>query len=108
MSKKENKKEPEIDYEKLYYQAMQENVLIKDKKISFEFTEAEINYLRDLMFNELLDLKYDITDYGEEDEKEENKLLGKNAKKDEFLKKMIDEKRMRIEQIIRKLRFEVV
>lgn len=102
----DNKKESEIDYEKLYYQAMKENVLMKDKKITFEFNEAEINFLRNVMFEELLDMKFEITSYNDEDEDAEDKKLGK-VKRDAFLNEMIDSKKEIIEQIIKKLRFEL-
>ena len=108
MSDKEKKKKEEVDFETLYYQAMKENVLMKDKKISFEFTDQEISFLRDLMFHELMDLKYDIFDSNVNDEEdEENKKIGRGPRKDEFLNKMIDEKRTIIETIIKKLRFEL-
>lgn len=104
--KNESKKQPDIDYEKLYYQAMQENILMKNKKISFEFTEAEINYLRGIMYEELMDMKYDLFSSDDEDEQEEGRKLGK-LKKDDYLNTVIDERRVMIEQIIKKLRFEI-
>ncbi len=106
--KDESKKEPEIDFESKYYQAMKENVLMKDKKISFEFNESEINYLREIMYLELKELKFDIPfEYDDEDREEERKLGKNKIKKDEFLNQMIDEKRLLIETIVKKLRFEL-
>ena len=104
--KNESKKQqPDIDFEKLYYQAMKENVLMKDKKISFEFTEAEINFLKSIMYEELMDMKYDLSPE-DADEQEEGRRLGK-LKKDDFLNTVIDERRIMIELIIKKLRFEI-
>ncbi len=103
MKEKDKKSE---DYESLYYKAMKENILLKDKKISFEFTEAEINYLRNIMYEEMMEMKFDLGYEEDEDEKEEGRKLGK-TKKDDFLNSMIEEKRSMIEQIIKKLKFDI-
>jgi hypothetical protein len=103
---KDKKETPPIDYESLYYKVMQENVLLTNKKVSIDFTDSEIGFLRSTMYEELMEMKFDLTDYDDEDEKEENKKLGK-AKNDEFLKALVDEKKQLVERIIKKLRFEI-
>jgi hypothetical protein len=104
--KKPEKAEEKKDYEALYYKAMQENVLLKEKKISFNFNLDEILFLRSLMYEELIDMKFDLVSY-DDDDNEENKKLGKELSKDVFLKSLIDEKRLLLEQIIKKLRFDI-
>lgn len=105
--KDESKKEPEIDFETKYYQAMKENVLYKDKKISIEFTAIEIDFLKSIMYEEL----YDVRDreYFSDDPDEEDNEAMKNLKpkKDIVLNSMIEEKRTMMENIVKKLRFEI-
>lgn len=102
------KKEEEIDYETLYYKAMKENVLLREKKISLEFTTEEINFLRETMFEELYDITQGAYYMGEpeEDEEEENKMLNRKLS-DDLLRRLRTEQREIIETIIRKLRFEI-
>lgn len=97
-----------IDYEKLYYTAMQENILLRDKKISFEFTAIEIDFLKSVMYEELYEIRdrayLSIDDSDGEDNEAMKKL---KPIKDEILKSMIDEKRNMMETIVKKLRFEI-
>lgn len=104
---KDKKKEPEIDFESKYYQAMKENVLMKDKKISIELTAVEIDFLKGIMFEELYDIR-DRSFFSDEEDGEDNEAM-KNLKpkKDVVLTTMIDEKREMLETIVKKLRFEI-
>lgn len=109
MKEKENKKkEPEIDFEQLYYQAMKENVLMRDKKISIELTSIEIDFLKSVMYEELYDIR-DRSYFSMDDNDGEDNEAMKNLKpkKDEVLNSMIDSKREMMEQIVKKLRFEI-
>lgn len=109
---KDEKKQPssqeEPDFEKLYYQAMKENMLLRDDKIALTFTTEEINLLRSVMFEELIDVRdrwsflYDHDD----DEVDEKKILNKKDD-DAMSKQLIAEKRQVVESIIKKLRFEI-
>lgn len=99
-------KEAHVDYESLYYKAMQENILLKEKKISLEFTDQEISILKDLLYEELMDIKFDSVIELPDDEKEEGKLLGR-LNRDEFFNVLIDEKKNSLETLIKKLRFEI-
>lgn len=109
---KDEKKQPssqeEPDFEKLYYQAMKENMLLRDDKIALTFTTEEINLLRSVMFEELIDVRdrwsflYDHDD----DETDEKKILNKKDD-DAMSKQLIAEKRQVVESIIKKLRFEI-
>lgn len=106
--KKDSKpKSDEPDFESLYYQAMKENVLLKDNRITLEFNQAEINFLREVMFEELFDIRDRsfVTDEQPEDA-EERKLLQLKVE-DKLLKELMDQKRELIETIIKKLRFEI-
>lgn len=107
--KNENKKkEPELDYESLYYKAMKENVLMKDKKISIELTAIEIDFLKSVMYEELYDIRDRSYFTSDGDDVEDNEAM-KNLKpkKDEVLSSMVDEKRTMLETIVKKLRFEI-
>jgi hypothetical protein len=109
MKENENKKkEPEVDYEKLYYQAMKENVLMKDKKISIELTSIEIDFLKSVMYEELYEIK-DRAYFAMDNEDGEDNEAMKNLKprKDVVLNSMVDEKRSMMETIVKKLRFEI-
>lgn len=99
-------KETHVDYESLYYKAMQENILLKEKKISLEFTDQEISILKDLLYEELMDIKFDSVIELPDDEKEEGKLLGR-LNRDDFFNLLIDEKKNSLETLIKKLRFEI-
>jgi len=105
---KEKKKEPEIDFESKYYQAMKENVLHKDKKISIEFTAIEIDFLKSVMYEELYDVR-DRAYFSDDSENDEDNEAMKNLKpqKDVVLNSMIEEKRTMMETIVKKLRFEI-
>ena len=107
---KDKKKEsPAVDYEALYYQAMKENVLMKERKITFEFTEAEINFLRSVMYEELYEIKdRNYFSHIDDDDGEDNEAMkALKPEKDVVLTKMIDEKRNLMETIVKKLRFEI-
>jgi hypothetical protein len=103
------KEKDETDYESLYYKTMKENLLLKDKKISFEFSDEEINFLRQSMYYELKDMQFEMShdEFHDEEEKEENKMLGKKQRNMEFFNTITDEKRLLVENIIKKLRFEL-
>jgi hypothetical protein len=106
--KHEKKKEPEVDYESLYYQAMKENILMREKKISLEFTANEIDFLKSVIYEELYDIRdrsYFTMDDNDGEDNEAMKNL--KPKKDEILNSMVDEKRSMMEQIVKKLRFEI-
>ena len=108
MKDKEKKKEAVIDYEALYYQAMKENVLMKAKKITFEFTDIEINFLRSVMYEELYEIRDRNLFTNEDDDGEDNEAMkALKPGKDLILVSMIDEKRNMMETIVRKLRFEI-
>jgi len=103
------KQDEEPDFERLYYQAMKENVLLRDRKISVEFTAEEITLLRSVMFDELYETtqgSYYMTE-PDHDEDDENKVLHRKAGNDELLRRMRDEHRNIVEGIIKKLRFEL-
>jgi hypothetical protein len=104
----DKKKEPEIDYEKLYYQAMKENVLMKDKKISIELTAIEIDFLKSVMYEELYEVRDRAYFSMDNDDGEDNEAM-KNLKPktDEVLNSMVAEKRTMMETIVKKLRFEI-
>ena len=103
--KKDSKPEEEIDFESLYYKAMKENVLLKDNKIGLEFTAAEIELLRNVMYEELFDIVDKSYVNPSFDEDEENKILQKET--NPMLKSLMDEKTEIIQRIIKKLRFEI-
>jgi len=105
--KKETKKEPEVDYESMYYRAMKENVLLKDKKVTIELTAVEIDFLKGIMYEELYDVR-DRSYFTDNDDEEDNEAM-KNLKpkKDEVLNSMVEEKRTLLETIVKKLRFEI-
>lgn len=101
------KKEPAVDYEALYYRAMKENILLKDKKISFEFSSNEIDFLRASMLEELYDIR-DREFTSLEDDSEDNEAMKNLMKqKDVVLNQLVEEKRLMVETIVRKLRFEI-
>lgn len=107
--KPSEKQDGEPDFEKLYYQAMKENVLYRDRKVSVEFTTEEINLLRTVMFEELYEVMQgsyymNEPDQGEDDE---NKILNKKADSEELLRKIRSEHKEIVEAIIMKLRFEI-
>lgn len=111
MTKSKDEKKPppqdEPDFEKLYYQAMKENMLLRDDKIALTFTAEEINLLRSVMFEELLDVRDRWSFlYDRDDDGEDKKALNKNDD-DAVSKQLITEKRLAIESIIKKLRFEI-
>lgn len=109
---KDEKKQPssqeEPDFEKLYYQAMKENMLLRDDKIALTFTTEEINLLRSVMFEELLDARdrWSFLDNDYEDDDDEKKILNKRDE-NAMSKQLIAEKRQVVESIIKKLRFEI-
>lgn len=108
-SKDERKQDPEQgepDFEKLYYQAMKENMLLRDDKIALTFTAEEINLLRSVMFEELLDIRDRWSFLDHDDDDGEKKALNKKDD-DAMSKELIKEKRLIIENVIRKLRFEI-
>lgn len=107
--KSKKKDEPvALDYESLYYQAMKENVLMKEKKISFEFTDIEINFLKSIMYEELYEIRDRTYFMRDEDDGEDNEAMkALKPGKDVVLNSMLEEKRLMMEKIVKKLRFEI-
>jgi hypothetical protein len=107
---KENKRVPreeEPDFEKMYYQVMKENLLLRNDKIEIVFTTEEINLLRLIMYEEMQNIKHDSPlSFDVDDEETERKILNKRDD-DALLKTMVDERRKLIENIVKKLRFEL-
>jgi hypothetical protein len=110
MSKKAEKAEDKPDYEALYYLAKRENQLLTDKKIQFDLTQDEINLIKDLLFEELIDLKnayYEPSLDLDEDEEAEQKLLNKpKSIKDGVLRGVLNDRRMKAEDLMTKLNFQ--
>lgn len=111
--REEIQKEEAPDFEQLYYKAMQEIQVLKGDKISIEFSKDDVSLVRELLYEELYDLRDRASfvtddDFEDEDEKAEAAMLKKTPKidKDVVLHKMMDDRKLRIESLINQLNLE--
>ena len=99
------KKEPtEAEYVKKYNDVLREMQLLKGKTATFEFTAAEINFLKDSIFNTMMDLKWDDDTVKMGNEANDPMLRPNNFM---FLEKMMDDRLLLVESIYKKLIFEI-
>jgi transcription antitermination factor NusA-like protein len=108
--KKETPKEDVPDFEKLYYRAMQEVQMLKNSKASVELSHDEISLLKDLLFEELYELRDKmvmISDPTEDDDDENKMVKEEKPDKNAVLNLMIEERKKRIEELVKKLNLEI-
>jgi hypothetical protein len=85
-----------------YNNLLREMEIIRGKTATFEFTNAEINFLKEIIFEAMKDLKWDdvINDDGDSDRvlKPDNYY---------FLEQIMEERRKLVEVIYKKLIFDI-
>ncbi len=101
-------KKANLDYESLYYKAMKENVLLKNKTVPINMSFKEVEFLKTLLYLELIDVNNDKPlEMSEENEEVDQTLKNLKLKQDDdLLLVLIEEKKQMIENLIKKLIFE--
>jgi len=94
----------EAEYVRKYNDVLRELRLLKGQTATFEFTAAEINFLKDSIFKTMMDLKWDDDTVKMGSENNDIMLRPNNF---EFLEKMMEDKLTLVESIYKKLIFEI-